>query len=286
MTSTTRNTREAGFTLIEMMLAVALLGGLLVTLFLAMFRTQSEATRITTLVEQRQSSRAAIQLVERDVRMSGSGWGRIALNVSFNGSPLTYYAVTPGPGAGANDSIQIIGAWAASTTITDPMPNPSANIKVADPTGFSNGDLVVITNGSTAHMFECTAVNTSSNTIQHNPSSPYNNAGGHSNWPASGYGPGSQVFKINILSYKVDSTTYRRPALIRRDMGSAPAVVAYDVDRFQVWYRMQDGTLTRNPTGGVALIDRVRPILFTKLKDRTRPTYVDSLWAEVQPRTF
>ncbi len=282
---------SGGFTLVELLITMALLGLVVAVLLGTLQRTQGEAERIGSLVEKRQSARAAVQLLERDVRMSGSGWGRTPVVVSFNGAADTIYAITPGPGGGPNssDSLRIMGAWSASTTVQASMPNPSSILKVNDVTGFAPGDMVVISDGTSANMFEVTGVNASAGTIQHNPSSPWNPPGGFSAWPNGGYGPGSQVFKIEILSYRVDSTSYRRPALVRREFRKSQQIVAYDVDRFQVWYRMQDGSQTRAPALGaasVAAIDKVRPLLYTRLTDRWRPVFVDSVWAEVQPRTF
>ena len=284
--------RQGGFTLLELLIALTLLTVVLAAAFGSFNRTRGEAERVGSLVEKRQSARSAVQLLERDVRMSGSGWGRMPVIVSIGGSPDTFYAITPGPVAGANssDSLMIMGAWAASTTVASSMPNPSSTLKVNDTSGFSSGDLVVISDGVTANMFQVTAVNPSSGTLQHNPSSIYNPPGGFSQWPPSGYGAGAQVYKIDILSYKIDSTSYKRPALVRRAFGGAPSVVAYDVDKFQVWYQMEDGSETRAPgVGGAAAtttIDKVRPVITLRLTDRSRPAYVDSVWAEVQPRSF
>jgi prepilin-type N-terminal cleavage/methylation domain-containing protein len=280
-----------GFTFVELLVTIALLGVVVSALLATMHRTRGEAERIENLVEQRQQARAAVQLLERDVRMSGSGWGRLPVVISVNGAPDTIYAITPGFVAGVNssDSLMIMGAWSANTTIQAAMPNPSSTLKVNDTSGFSDGDLVVISDGTSANMFEVTGVNGSASTLQHNPASPYNPPGGFSQWPQGGYGVGTQVFKVEIISYRVDPTSYRRPALVRRPFRGTEQIVAYDVDRFQVWYRMQDGTMTRSPGQGAAAvtsIDRVRPMVYTRLTDKTRPAFVDSLWAEVQPRTF
>lgn len=287
-----RRSTQSGFTLIEMLLVMVLLAVVLGAVFGTMNRTKGEADRVGTLVEKRQTARAGVQLLERDLRMAGSGLGGAPINISFNGAPQVLYAITPGPVSGANssDSVLIMGAWAASTVTTAVMPISSSILKVADVTGFASGDLVVITDGVTANMMEVTSTNSSSSTLQHNPASPYNQPGGfNSSWPAGGYSTGSQVYKIELLSYRVDSTSYKRPALVRRAFRQTPSVVAYNVDQFQVWYHMQNGTDTRSPVispGAASGIDKVRPVITLRLKDRTRPTYSDSVWAEVQPRTF
>lgn len=289
---TSRPARDSrGFTLVELLIAGVLLALVVGVMFGTLNRTQGEADRVDTLLEQRQSARAAVQLLERDLRMSGSGWGRNPVVVSYLGAPDSFFAITPGPGQGANsnDSVMIMGAWSANTTIESSMPSPSSILKVEDTSGFAEGDLVVITDGVSSNLFDVTGVNDSPGNIQHNPSSPWNPPGGFSQWPAGGYPAGSQVFKVELMSYRVDSTSYRRPALVRRAFRGAPEIVAYDVHRFQVWYRMQDGTTTRSPSMGaasVASIDKVRPVVYTRLVDRWRPAYLDSVWAEVQPRTF
>lgn len=282
---------DRGFTLVEMLITAVLLMLMVSVLMGTLHRTQREADRVETLVETRRSARSALQLLERDLRMPGSGWGRAPVVISHYGVPDTLFALTPGPGAGANsnDSLLIMGAWSVSSPLSASMPNPSSILKVRDVTGFAEGDMVVISDGASANMFEVTGVNASSGHLQHNPSSPWNPPGGFSQWPYGGYGVGAQVFKVNILSYRIDSTSYRRPALVRREFRGSPEIVAYDVDCFQVWYGMQDGTYTRSPAQGaasVASIDKVRPILYTRLTDRWRPALVDSVWAEVQPRTF
>ena len=44
--------------------------------------------------------------------------------------------------------------------------------------------------------------------------------------------------------------------------------------------------LVLSPLEGPVTAIMVRPVITLRLVDRTRPTYVDSVWAEVQPRTF
>jgi type II secretory pathway pseudopilin PulG len=273
-------------TLIEVVIAVSLLSVVVLIVMGTLHRTNSEAVRMHDLVEARQSAREAVQLLERDIRMSGSGWGRIPVN-AWNGGLDTLYAIQPGPGAGADDSLQVVGAWSASTSLSSAMPFSTSTLAVANVAGFAPNDMIVLTDGSTAHLFQVTGV-TASN-LDHTSSSPWNPtvSPGFANWPAGGYGAGARVYKVTIVSYAVDSTNFRRPALTRREFGGQPQVVAYDVNQFQVWYRMQDSSMTRSPSlTGAIQIDKVRPIVFTRLVTPNRPTYVDSLWSEIQPRTF
>ncbi len=283
-TTATRHA-EHGFTLIEIALALVLLCGLLGLVCLSFYRTQSQAARIGRVADMRQSARTAVQLIEREVRMSGSGWGRIAVaGKTSSGAPDTIRAVRPGYGGARDrsDSLVLVGSWQANTTIQSSMPATSSILKVADVTGFSDGDLVIIVSpGGTADMFQLTGVNSASENLQHDPSSPYNDPGGLS----TSYPVGSSVFKITMASYYFDSTSFRRPALMRREVGGAPQVVAYNVDGFHVWYQLQDGTWTRKPSD-LNTVDKVIPVVLTRVTDPRLAALRDSVWASVRPRTF
>ncbi len=284
-----------GFGLIEMVVAISLMTVVVLMVFLTFFRARNELGRIGTLVNSRQEARATIQLIERDVRMAGSNFAKMPINASNNGTAITLSAINPGPGAGDCDSIQLVGAWSA-TAKTTAAATQTNDIIVQSlplaPNNFAVNDLILLTNGTVGHLFQITAINNGTKAITHATTSPWNVVPTAWNWPGGTggvYASGAQVYKIDILTYSVDSTNYRRPALVRRPFNGVPQVVSYDVNKFQLWYRMQDSTLTRTPpvTGqNTALIDKVRPTVFTSLKDPTRPAYNDSVWSEVRPRTF
>src|SRR5262249_35807674 len=183
--------------------------------------------------------------------------------------------------------VRLVGAWQTSSTIAQQMPSSSSTLKVQDVTGFNPGDLVLITNGLNANMMQVTNTNPSSGNLNHNPASPYNNPGGlnAATWPQSGYNVGSIVCKLTVSSYYMDRTSFRKPALMRHEYGVPPQVLAYNVDGFRVWYEMQDGTWTRNPRNMLA-VNKVSPVVLTRVTNPNRPALVDSVWAVVQPRSF
>jgi prepilin-type N-terminal cleavage/methylation domain-containing protein len=283
--------RDRGFGLLELIVALMLAGLVLGGITVAFYRTTSETLLLRDVTDRRQSARTAVQLIERETRMAGSGWGRIPVyGNNSGGQPVILSAVTPGyTSVAADDSVLLIGAWQTQTTVTEQMPSSSSNLKVADVNGFNPGDLVLITNGLVANMFECTGTNPSSQHLQANPASPYNNSGGYKtsqgHWPSTGYPPGSLIFKLTLASYYMDRTSFRKPALMRHEYGMSPQVVAYNVDGFRVWYQLQNGTWTRNPKNLMA-VERVMPVVATRLSDPRRPALVDSVWAAVQPRSF
>lgn len=273
---------EHGYGLVEMLVAFTVMAAVMAMVFLTLSRSQGQTTQVTTVTEERQMARTAIQLLERETRMAGSGWGR---NIVYSGGATSMMAVNPRfGGTASSDSITLLGAWLASTTTTGVVPSENVNIPVVSVTGFAVNDLILLiekTNRST-HMFQVTTVNTGTNSLSVSNASAYNN--GHTNWPPGGFGTGSYVYKATISTYAYDSTTYRKPALVRRETGGQPEVIAYNVDGFRVYYEMQDGTITRNPLN-MDMIDKIVPVVLTRSTSR-HGTLRDSVWASVRPRTF
>ena len=280
-----------GFTLIELLIAIVVSAILIGAMSMAFYRTTSEALRLRDVTDRRQSARTGVQLIEREARMAGSGWGRIPVYGNNSaGQAITLAAVVPGfTSIAADDSVMFVGAWQTSTVVADQMPSSSSNLKVQDVTGFNPNDLILVTNGLQANMVQITSTNSSSEKIQCNPANPYNSPGGFKvsdgHWPASGYGPGSIVEKLTISSYYMDRTSFKKPALMRHEFGLSPQICAYNVDGFRVWYQMQNGTWTRNPQN-MLQVEKVMPVVATRLSDPRRPALVDSVWAALRPRSF
>jgi prepilin-type N-terminal cleavage/methylation domain-containing protein len=290
MTARPRNllARAHGFSLIELLIGLSVMGLVLIAVFSTFFRSQRVGQTMSAAVTLRQGVRGANQLLERELRMAGSGWGRLALDRYKPGGTDSVFAVNFGPGGTSQcDSISLIGGWTAATTLRAGMATPSTAIPVTSTVGFSVNDLVVVTNGASAHMFQVTAVQASPGLLTNASTSSYNPPVGANlaNWPAGGYAIGAHVYRASWVSYKIDSTTFRRSALVRREFGGTPQLVAYDVSGFQVRYHMQDGSTTRNPAD-LDMVDEIVPVLWTRLAVRGRATQVDSVWAAVRPRTF
>jgi prepilin-type N-terminal cleavage/methylation domain-containing protein len=277
---------ERGYSLLEVLVALTLATMLAVAAFTVFFNSQRATGRVTKVIENRQNSRTAIQLLERDLRMAGSGWGGESVEGCFNGSPITVSSIQPGYGGSDSscDTLGIIGAWDQATTLTSAMTSTSSTLKVASTSGFATNDLVVVTNGESAHLFQVTDVNAGTGVLSHATTSKYNMSGGHNNWPTGGYKIGAKAYRTTWASYKVDSTS-KKPQLVRWLQNSTPQVVAYDVSQFTVSYRLQDSTVTRNPDD-LTLVNRVRPVIRTMSKDAKLNAIPDSSWATVRPRSF
>lgn len=284
-------TAARGFGLVELMIALVIAAALLGGLMMTFFRSSQQAERLTDVADTRQNARTAIQLIEREIRMAGSGWGRVDIFCNTSaGAGDTLVAVNPGYGsATGNDSLVLVGAWQAATTLRSDMATVGSSTRAFSNTGFKSGDLFILTNGtSRSHMLMCTGV-TGTEYIDHASTNAYNTATTTmtATWPPTGGYPDTvtNVYKATVTSYYFDNSTYRKPVLMRRETGSAPQVVAYNIDGFRVYYEMQDGTITRNPSN-MDEVDKVAPVIYTRVTDPRRATLRDSVWAAVQPRTF
>src|SRR2546428_1023304 len=140
---------ERGYSLLEVMVALTLATVLAVAAFTVFFNSQRAAGRVTKVIENRQNSRTAIQLLERDLRMAGSGWGRENVEGCYNGAPLTISSIQPGYGGddASSDTLGIIGAWDQATTLSAPMTASSSALQVASVAGFAANDLFIVPDG-------------------------------------------------------------------------------------------------------------------------------------------
>ena len=268
------------------MVTLVIMAVLLFVVFSALRHSQQQSVRVMSIADERQMARTAIQLIERETRMAGSGWGRDTVQAGYSGASWSFYAINPGyGGVASNDSVNIVGAWQASTYLTDSMSTSSDPIKVADVTGFASGDFIIVTNPTSSHLFQVTGIQNVPPALLHANTSPYNT--GQAQWPlGGGYKANTtNVYKVTIATYRFDAASYRRPALIRTELGKTPQVVAYNVNGFHVWYELQDGTWTRNPVT-LTFVNKVIPVVLTQVTDPRLPTLRDSVWAEIRPRTF
>jgi hypothetical protein len=218
-------------------------------------RAQEVGTRISHV---NQNIRAALEVVSRDLRMAGSGFAGIPVQTSNGTLREVIFPITPGYAHGnPADSVTVLaGLGEAVTMLATALENPGSDIECVSVDGFEAGDLVVVTDGVSADLFEVTAVSPGSAELHCSPSSPMNIPAGHSEWPAGGYPSGSRAVKVSRITLKAeeDGGTVR---LTRRVDKDTPVMLIENVVALTFTYRMSDGTQSRNP----ASLDHVQEVI-------------------------
>jgi hypothetical protein len=212
-------------------------------------RSQEIGTRISHV---NQDLRAALEIMSRDLRMAGSGFAGIPVQTANGPVREVIYPVAPGYTFSDDaDSVTILaGLDDVGTMMTSTMTSASSDIECLSVVGFSPGDLVVVTDGVAADMFEVTDIVTlgggPGGKLIHIPSSRKNNPVGHSQWPPGGYAAGSHVVKVSQISLRLleDGGMLK---LFRRVNGEPPVPLIEYVNTLTFTYRLADGTQTRNP---------------------------------------
>jgi prepilin-type N-terminal cleavage/methylation domain-containing protein len=239
---------RAGFTLLETMVALSIFSMVLIGLqrmVMSNERAQEVGTRISHV---NQNIRAALEIVSRDLRMAGSGFAGIPVQTSNGSVREVIYPITPGYASGAPaDSVSVLaGLGEAATMLAAAMDSPASDIDCLSVDGFEAGDLVVVTDGVSADLFEVTSVSLGSAKLHHSSSSPRNVPAGHSQWPAGGYPAGSRAVKVSIITLKTEESG--GVLRLTRKVDDDPAVALVEnVKNLTFTYRLSDGTQTRNP---------------------------------------
>jgi prepilin-type N-terminal cleavage/methylation domain-containing protein len=289
-----RRIPEAGFTFVEVLAAIVILL-IATTAVFATFTTQQKSFTVQTRVaEMQQNLRQGAEYMMRDIRMAGYGVPLLPDNVTIpNGvvaagvtSIRGIYALdsTTGP-----DQVFVFYQYDMDTSqppalLSSPMGAPSTPISVDNVFGFGNGDLILVSSGTTADLFQITGA-PAAPTLPHDASG-YNAVAAHPAFPAAGYAssPPATVAKARFARYYIDSTTdAAHPTLmVDRMAGAAPQPVADDIEDMQLTYGIDanaDGIVEAwTPSPGTP--SQVRQV---QLQLLARARVPDASWSETRP---
>jgi type IV pilus assembly protein PilW len=255
-----------GFSLVELMVALTL--GLIILsavsmLFVSSKKTYTSQDRQARLQE---NSRFAMHFIIKDLRQAGH-YGCVdeinpnTVNNTLNSSTsFPYNAMVPLEGLN-----NATGTWypSGSTTLPsgilpgtdaivirkgDPdnatylnteMPNSSAVLKVNSIAGFSDGDVIMISDCSSTDIMQVTQINTTDPHLVHNAGSgtPGNFIQKLSKaYSPSTSGTGTTVMKFKTSQYFIATGASGNPALFRQDNISNPVELVDGVENLQILY--------------------------------------------------
>jgi type IV pilus assembly protein PilW len=282
---------EAGFSLVEVMSALVILGIAMTAVFATFISQQRSFTVQNRVAEMQQNLRQSVEFMSRDIRMAGYGIPdnvTVPNNVIAAGvtSVRTLYAKdnTTGP-----DQIYILYLFdmddnQRSTWNTAPMGSGAGSVTVDNTDGFlPTGELVIVTDGARAELFQ---TQSKTSTALSFGGSIYQGTATNSYGPGSPPPAQSTVAKARFNRYFIDSTTDpAHPALmVDRMGGDAPQPLADDIEDMQLEY----GIDTSAPADGIvdswvaipATLSQVRQV---RLRFVARTRLPEAGWAETRP---
>lgn len=309
-----RGRGEAGFTLIEIMAALAILTIAMTAVF-ATFTSQHQTfTTQSRVAEMQQNLRIAADALVRDIRLAGYGLpittGTAADNVALPGTMnpqgiTTIRALYPVDNTTGPDQVYILYVYDMDANqppaeLTADM-TATTSVAVDSTAGFvqGGGELVIVTDRVTADLFETTTGGTATTLNFSAGGSDYNSALLHTKLYAIGTQPGSPptvAAKARFVRYYIENVAWAdgsvHPTLmVDRLNGDAPQPVADDIEDMQLSYGLDtnnDGAVDtyRCAWGGVAAfsagqIPQIRQVVLHLVARSRMP---EKGWKEARPR--
>ncbi len=293
---------EAGFSLVEVMAALVILGIAMTAVFATFISQQKSFTVQSRVAEMQQNLRQAVEYMSRDIRLAGYGIPPPPDNVTINvtiPNNVVDAGVTTMRGIYARDNTvgpdQVyilyrfdLDANQPPTLLNSAMVTSSTPISVNGISGFDNGDLILVAGDTTADLFQITG--TPAGSILPHDTIGFNAAAAHPTFPPGGYltNPAAVVAKARFVRYFIDSTT--DPAhpmlMVDRMAGQPPQPVADDIEDMQFSYGLDtslpaDGVVdswTPNPT--ILQLLQVRQF---RLQIIARTRLPEAGWSEPRP---
>lgn len=280
--------REAGFTLIEVMAALAILAIAMTAVFATFTSQQKSFTVQNRVVEMQQNLRQAVEYMTRDIRLAGYGVpAPVTIPTGKLPSGTTIRTLFSQDNTAGPDSLYVfyrydMDEYQPETVTAAAVPANATQATVTSVIGFvaSGGELVLLTDNTTtaADLFETTAAGGGVLTF----GTGYN----YNTIPHSGY-PSATVAKARFARYYIDNTTDpAHPTLMVDRMAGQPAQpVADDIEDMQLTYGLDtnaDGavdTWVPNPDA-VTQIPLVRQV---RLQIMARSRLTDKSWSETRP---
>lgn len=258
-----RNFHAQGFSLIEVLvgMAVGLLSVLVIMQSFSVFESQKRTT--TAGSDAQENGLMALVSLEQAIRNSGTGFANTAAfacstiyawydsGTSSGGLSMSFAPVSIiDGGATGSDTITIntgnnfLGS--IPTTITSTMPQSSSELNVSRTYGFSQNDLILVSQGGNCTLMQVTQVQDAALKLQHNPGGaptynptvPYQTGNG---WPA--YSTGATILnmgQITTTTFSINASNNFQVSTSQLGAAGSTQELVKDIVSLQAQYGIAD----------------------------------------------
>ena len=255
---------QRGFSLVELMVAVTI--GLIILAAVSGIFVTSKSTYNTTdsLARLQENARFAVHYLSRDIRMAGFA-GCLddlkSVNSTINGSAFAFTNLSTPIEGFDGDNVSPNNKWypsgstslpsgiksgtdsvtlrfaddANNISITKAMPNTSAELNISAVTGLADGDIVMLSDCSSADIMQVTEVQTASLKIQHNPGGSLT-PGNSTQVLSKQYAPPSKLLKFVTRTYFITVRADGVPVLMMQENNGTAQELIEGVEHMQVLY--------------------------------------------------
>lgn len=256
--------RQRGFSLVELMIALTI-GAIILAAVSMMFVSSKQGyTTQDRLARLQENARFAMHFLVKDLRNAGYYGCANVINNSLNGSTSLAYNAS-NPIEGFDDATntwyptggttvptgKISGTDMVMVRMADPslainlssdMPNSSAELTVASTAGFSDGEIIMLSDCESAELMQITGVQSLAGRLQHAPGG----ADQTENPPRPGnatqvlskqYSASSaKVMKFYSRQYYIGTGTSGNPALFRSNNSGTGEELVDGIESLQILY--------------------------------------------------
>jgi len=222
--------KEKGFTLVELLVAMAISGIVVAAVYTAFVTQQKSYTVQNQVAETQQNARVGLDLIAREVRMAGYGQPTWALPADTDGdgdNESVTDPVTVVDGGGGTDRVTVIGCFdPAPPTLSEALISGATTLKVTSASVFDN-----INNKDNIFIggFENAKVTNKSGTTLTIDTDP--NTSGNQGTVRS-YNIGDEVSPVRAVTYYVEDDTLRRD----ENTGAGGQPLAENIEGLQITY--------------------------------------------------
>lgn len=286
-----RRAGSAGFTLVEVLSAMVIFSIVVVAAYATFEFQHASFTTQNRVVEAQENLRAALDMMTRDIRLAGYG---VPASVTLPAGMLpagdnSIRNVVPRNRTTGPDDLYVLYAYdmdsnVPSAVLTSAMGAPAISIHVDNVTGFTQGDYIIVRNGTSSDLFQITGPPVAGTGELPHDASGVNATAYHA--ASLPYVAGDSVSRARLVRYFVDTVTDpAHPTLMLDKMtGAAAQPLADDIEDMQLSYGLDtDGDFVVDNVVVAPTATQIPQIRQIRLMLTARTRLEEKGWKEVRP---